>query len=159
MIKHRPLGNGGWLATHDDVTEQHQAAERIAYMANHDALTDLPNRILLRNRLAEALVNSTSNGRAFAVLTLDLDPFKEVNDTLGPAVGDALLKQVGARLVTAVGESDTVARAGADEFVIVRLADKLADDAVADASGLAKQILEILNAPFELDDQYVVVGA
>ena len=89
-------------------------------MAHHDALTDLPNRTLLRERLEQALAGERQEDRRLAVLMLDLDRFKEVNDTLGHPVGDALLKAVAERLRGCVRETDTVARLGGDEFAIVQ---------------------------------------
>ena len=118
-VSRQPMAGGGWVATHLDVTEQQRSEARIAYMAQHDALTALPNRVLLRERLEHALAATQRGGRSFAVLVLDLDRFKEVNDTLGHSVGDALLKAVARRLRACAREADTVARLGGDEFAII----------------------------------------
>jgi GGDEF domain-containing protein len=112
----RPLPDGGGVATPEDVTEQRRIEARIKHMAHHDALTDLPNRVLLRERLEDALKGDAPVG----VLWLDLDRFKEVNDTLGHAVGDALLKAAAERLQSCVRDRDTVARLGGDEFAVIQ---------------------------------------
>ena len=102
-----------------DITARRLAEERLAHAARHDALTDLPNRMLFRERLEEALVRGR-RGEGFAVLCLDLDRFKEVNDTLGHAVGDRLLVEAGGRIASELRETDTLARLGGDEFAIVQ---------------------------------------
>ncbi|MDO9713905.1 bifunctional diguanylate cyclase/phosphodiesterase [Paracraurococcus lichenis] len=136
-----------------DVTERREAEARIAHIAHHDALTDLPNRTLFRERLEEALARAR-RGTGCALLYLDLDHFKEVNDTLGHPVGDALLKAVTARLLDSVRETDTIARLGGDEFAIIQVD---AEQPTA-ATTLAKRLVEVLSAPFELDGHQVVVG-
>ena len=112
------VDGGGWLATHEDITERRCAEERIGHMARHDGLTDLPNRTLLRERLEHEL-KRVKRGERLAVLCLDLDQFKSVNDTLGHPVGDELLKLVAERLRGCTREPDTIARLGGDEFAIV----------------------------------------
>jgi diguanylate cyclase (GGDEF)-like protein/PAS domain S-box-containing protein len=128
----------------EDVTERARAEERIAHMAHHDALTDLPNRTLLRERLEAALVYAR-RGESLAVHYLDLDHFKSINDTLGHSIGDELLKMVAERLRGCVREADTVARLGGDEFAIVQIG--LND--ITDAADLAQRILDLFRAPFE----------
>jgi diguanylate cyclase (GGDEF)-like protein len=123
-------------------------------MALHDPLTDLPNRVLFRERLEEAL-HHVARGTSCAVLCLDLDQFKSVNDTLGHPVGDALLKVVSERLRDIVRQTDTVARLGGDEFAIVQSSV----DHPADATALAKRLLGELSSPFEVAGHQVVVGA
>jgi diguanylate cyclase (GGDEF)-like protein/PAS domain S-box-containing protein len=151
-VLNHPMSDGGFVATHDDVTERRQAEQRIAHMARHDALTDLPNRVLFRERLAEALAG-VDRGHKLAVLYLDLDRFKGVNDTLGHPMGDELLKVVGGRLRHCVRESDTVARVGGDEFAIIQNGiDKPLDTAV-----LARRIGEAVRAPYDLAGHVVVV--
>jgi diguanylate cyclase (GGDEF)-like protein len=116
-IWHRPMADGGWVSTYDDVTEKRRAESRIAYMAMHDALTDLPNRAALRERLSQLQsLEAQGSARATAVLLLDLDRFKEVNDTMGHAAGDRLLRMVAERLRRLLGDEDLAARLGGDEF-------------------------------------------
>ena len=132
-IRHRPMPGGGWVATHEDITEQRQSEVKIEYMAHHDSLTDLANRVLLNDRLEHAL-GRVQHGEMVAVHHLDLDQFKAVNDTFGHPCGDKLLRIVAERLRGLVGEADTIARMGGDEFVIVQAT--IADP--ADATSLAQ---------------------
>ena len=118
-MAHRSTKDGGWVATYEDVTERRHAEARIVFMARHDALTNLPNRVLFAERIEQALAH-LGRGNGFAVLCLDLDYFKQVNDSLGHPVGDLLLRQVADRLLACVREIDTVARLGGDEFAIVQ---------------------------------------
>ena len=118
-IARQRLAGGGWVATHEDITERRHAEKKIAHMARHDALTDLPNRVLLRERLNEALAQ-VERGHKLAVLYLDLDLFKNVNDSLGHPTGDELLRQVGDRLRRCVSANDTISRVGGDEFFIIQ---------------------------------------
>ena len=152
VVVHQPMEGGGAVATHEDITEQRRIERRIAFMAHHDALTGLPNRVLLLERLEQA-VKGKGDG-SVAVLCLDLDRFKEVNDTLGHSVGDALLKAVAGRVCGCVREADTVARSSGDEFVIVQ------DSAQGTnaAANLASRVIEVLSQPFEAGGHQVVVG-
>jgi diguanylate cyclase (GGDEF)-like protein len=152
-IKHQPMPDGGWVSTHEDITEYRRIEARIAHMAHHDVLTELPNRLLLRERLERSL-ESTHEDKPLAVLCLDLDRFKEINDTLGHQCGDGLLKTVADRLRECVGEGDVIARIGGDEFAIVQVAG---EQPVA-ATGLATRIVEAIDQPFEIDGHQVVVG-
>jgi diguanylate cyclase (GGDEF)-like protein len=152
-VTHEPMPGGGFVDTVTDVTRLHAADAQIAHMALHDPLTDLPNRILFRQRLEEALYR-VPRGEACAVLCLDLDQFKGVNDTLGHPVGDALLKAVTDRLRRIVRQTDTVARLGGDEFAIVQSSV----DHPADATALSKRLLRELSRPFEVDGHQVVIG-
>jgi diguanylate cyclase (GGDEF)-like protein len=154
-IRHRPMPDGGWVATHEDITEQRQSEVKIEYMAHHDALTDLANRVLLNERLEQALGRRIHREEMVAVHHLDLDQFKAVNDTFGHPAGDKLLRIVAERLRSLVGETDTIARMGGDEFVIVQA--PIADP--ADATVLAQLIIESMSAPFELDGHQAVIGA
>ena len=138
-----------------DVTERKQAEARIAHMAHHDALTNLPNRVLFRQCLNEALKRDRRESKGIAVLSLDLDRFKEVNDTLGHPVGDALLNAVADRLRSCVRETDTVARLGGDEFAVVQSADGVQP---SDSAALAERICAVVAAPYLLDGHQVVVG-
>jgi diguanylate cyclase (GGDEF)-like protein len=152
-IQEQPMPDGGFVATHEDITERRQAEERIAYLARHDALTGLPNRSLLMERISQALDNA-GRGAGFAVLFLDLDRFKSVNDTLGHAAGDELLRAVTARLLATARRGDTVARLGGDEFVILQLG-LTAQDSPAE---LAERIIIRLSEPYLVGTTDVMVG-
>jgi diguanylate cyclase (GGDEF)-like protein len=152
-IRHRPMPDSGWVATHEDITEQRRTKMKIEHMAHHDALTGLANRVLLNERLEHALTR-VHRDEMVAIHHLDLDRFKIVNDTLGHPGGDKLLKVVADRLRLLVRESDTVARMGGDEFAIVQAA---ADP--ADASALAQRIISALSEPFDIDGHQAVIGA
>jgi diguanylate cyclase (GGDEF)-like protein len=145
VVVNHPMADGGWVATHEDITERRQAEKKIAHMARHDALTDLPNRVLLRDRLAQAL-DELPEGERLAVLYLDLDHFKSVNDTLGHQIGDELLKVVADRLRASVREVDTVARVGGDEFAIIQMGVERPNDTAM----LARRICEAVKKPFDL---------
>jgi diguanylate cyclase (GGDEF)-like protein/PAS domain S-box-containing protein len=153
-VLRRPMANGGLVSTHEDITERQRAEARIAHLAHHDVLTDLPNRALLRERLEHATAAMRQGGRCIAVLMLDLDRFKEVNDTLGHQIGDALLKTVTQRLRGCVRASDTIARLGGDEFAIVQ---RSADPAT-DSAALANRILDVICAPVDIDGHNLVIG-
>ena len=152
-IMNHPLKGGGWVATHEDITERRRAEAKISYMARHDALTDLPNRLLFHEQLERALAG-TARGGSLAVLCLDIDHFKDVNDTLGHPIGDLLLKVVAARIRACIRGIDAVARLGGDEFAIVQAGGAQPTDATA----LAARLIETVGAPFELDGHEVIVG-
>jgi diguanylate cyclase (GGDEF)-like protein len=153
-IRNQPGASGGWLATHEDVTERIRAAERIAHMAHYDALTDLPNRVLMREHL-ERRVAGLAEGRPFAILYIDIDEFKGVNDSLGHEVGDELLRHVADRLRACVSGNDLVARLGGDEFAIV----KADTNDRAELTALANQILQTLRLPVNWKGQEVPTDA
>ncbi len=141
----------GGIGILQDITERRQAAEEIQQLAFYDTLTSLPNRRLLLDRLKHALASSARSGRDGALLFLDLDHFKTLNDTLGHDVGDLLLQQVAARLTACVREGDSVARLGGDEFVV--LLEDLSEhdlEAAAQAEIIADKILHSLNQPYQL---------
>jgi diguanylate cyclase (GGDEF)-like protein len=150
-IHYQFMPDGGWVATHEDITEMHQAQASILFMARHDALTKLPNRVLFKERVEKA-IDLTGRGAQFAVLCLDLDNFKHVNDTMGHPVGDALLIAVARRLQSCVREADTVARLGGDEFAVIQLAIRQPDDAEA----LSKRIIEAFAEPFDVDGHLIM---
>ncbi len=152
-IRHRPMPGGGWVATHEDITEQRQSEVKIEYMAHHDSLTDLANRVLLNDRLEQAL-GRVQREEMVAVHHLDLDQFKAVNDTFGHPCGDKLLRIVAERLRGLVGETDTIARMGGDEFVIVQA--MVADP--AEATSLAQGVIDALSEPYDIDGQQAVIG-
>ncbi len=152
-IRHRPMGGLGWVATHEDITERRRAEEAIAHLAHHDAVTELPNRVLFREHMNE-VVDRAREGRAAALLYLDLDRFKHVNDTLGHPIGDALLRGVAERLRACAAPHDVVARLGGDEFAIIQVAA----EQPAAASRLAGQLVQKLRMPFDIAGHQVVVG-
>ena len=154
-IRHRPMPDGGWVATHEDITEQRQSEVKIEYMAHHDSLTDLANRVLLNQQLEQALGRRIHREELVAVHHLDLDQFKAVNDTFGHPAGDKLLKIVADRLRAIVRETDTIARMGGDEFVIVQA--PIRDP--AEATSLAQRIIALLSEPFDIDGHQAVIGA
>ena len=138
-----------------DVTEQNRARRQLNYLAFYDPLTELPNRALFYDRLGQALVRGNREREPFALLMLDLDGFKAVNDLHGHETGDALLQAVGRRLRTCVRESDTVARMGGDEFVVLVTSRRAAEAAAV----VAEKILEALGKPFLIGERECRVGA
>jgi diguanylate cyclase (GGDEF)-like protein len=154
QIDSEHMADGGWVATHQDITEATQAEAQINHLARHDALTDLPNRAVFRSNLEDALKRALRNGDAVAVLCLDLDQFKAVNDTLGHPVGDALLQQVADRLRICVRDTDTASRLGGDEFAII-LTTSVEPVGV---TSLASRIIESLSAPYHIAGHKVVIG-
>ncbi len=149
------LAYSGTYGVARDISERKRAEETISYQAYHDILTDLPNRILFRDRLDVAMLQAARNGTELAVMFLDLDRFKLVNDTLGHMRGDDLLKQAAARLKDSLRRGDTLARLGGDEFIIMlpRMTSR------EDASVVARKCLDCLQAPFQLGDQDVQISA
>jgi diguanylate cyclase (GGDEF)-like protein len=150
----RLLDDGGWVATHEDITERRQAEERIAYLANFDALTGLSNRAQFNDQL-KRLVSYLERGHRFALHAVDLDRFKEVNDTFGHAVGDELLRQVATRLREAVRTGEVVTRLGGDEFAILQFPLERPEE----ASALAGRIVKLLAKPFTINGRTVEIGA
>jgi diguanylate cyclase (GGDEF)-like protein/PAS domain S-box-containing protein len=144
-----------FIVTLRDITARKEAADLVLYHATHDALTGLPNRALFGDRLTDALKHSARRGDMLAVLFLDLDRFKMINDTLGHGVGDALLVALSRRLRASVRDEDTVARMGGDEFIFIMRGLKSADDAVKPA----QKILEAIRPPFHINGQELYVTA
>ena len=138
-----------------DVTDRKRSEERIRFLAHHDALTSLPNRVLFRDRLERALARTKRGAETLAVLCLDLDGFKEVNDCLGHPTGDALLIAVAERLKNCVREQDTVARLGGDEFAVIQT--RIGEPHTV--AILARRLLAALEPPFDLGDQHTMMGA
>ncbi len=152
-VTHRRTADGGWVATYEDVTERRHAEAQISFMARHDTLTHLPNRALLNERIEQA-VAQLGRGHGLAILCVDLDNFKQINDTLGHPIGDALLVAVAERLRSCVREVDTVARLGGDEFAIVQCGIGAPEDAAL----LARRVVETLSAPYDIEGHCVMVG-
>ena len=149
-----PIPGGGFVTLYVDITERKRIEEQIRNMALRDALTGLPNRIALSERIDQALTHGAEGKESFALLFLDLDGFKKVNDSLGHDSGDALLIEVSHRIKGVVRETDTVARLGGDEFVVL-----LRDiDQVATAERIAKAIIDEISAPFTLQGKPAKVG-
>ncbi|MGE0766204.1 MAG: EAL domain-containing protein [Hyphomicrobiaceae bacterium] len=152
-VQVKPLAWGGWVAFHEDVTDQLLAAEKMERLARQDALTGVANRRHFRECLEEALAKLDVDN-SFALAVIDLDGFKEVNDTLGHPIGDAVLANVGCRLRDLARHGDIVARLGGDEFAIIQrdVQEK------ADADALARRVMDALRQPFILPDKHIEIG-
>ncbi len=154
MMQHHPMKDGGFVSTHEDITEQRQQEARIRHLARHDALTELPNRTQFLDEMASTEAG-IERGDKTAVLCIDLDHFKSVNDTLGHAIGDKVLKQASARLWGTTRETDVLARLGGDEFsLLLRPIDK-----PSDAAAIAERIVKAMSTPFSIDGHQIVIGA
>ena len=152
-VHFQPMSDGGWVATHEDVTERRQTETSFAFMAQHDPLTRLANRMLFHDRLEQAIVMA-GRGHEFAVICLDLDRFKAVNDTLGHPVGDGLLRVVADRMSACVREGDTVARLGGDEFAIIQLDVGQPEHAQL----LVSRIIDAFRDPFDIQGHQIGIG-
>jgi diguanylate cyclase (GGDEF)-like protein len=152
LVTNSPMTAGGWVATHEDITERRRAEAKIAYMAHHDALTDLPNRLRLYEQLRQTLARP-NRGEHVAVFCLDLDRFKDVNDAHGHPVGDLLLKAVADRLRQCIRDTDMVARLGGDEFAILQAGASQPTD----ATSLSSRLIEAIGAPYELGGNQIKV--
>jgi diguanylate cyclase (GGDEF)-like protein len=146
-ITHEPKPGGGWVATHTDITDIRAIEDQVDYLAHYDSVTDLPNRNLFQDK-----VKSADTGKDYAVLCLDLDNFKAINDTMGHAIGDKLLRAVAERAKKIVGEGDTVSRLGNDEFAIIQASSHQP----ANATLLAERLCESIRQPFEIDGHEVI---
>src|SRR5262245_26336823 len=149
------MSDEGWVEIHQDITAQKRAEAELAHMARYDSLTGLANRALFTENASDAVVRMRERGEGFSVLLLDLDRFKNVNDSLGHSVGDSLLKLVAERLRCAASEDDVVARFGGDEFAILRGADGHGREG---ALALADGLLAIITEPYDLDGRRVTIG-
>jgi len=138
-----------------DITERKRAEARLAFMAQHDGLTGLPNRVLLRQRLDELLSQTRRSGDKVAVLFLDLDNFKAINDTLGHAIGDKLLKGVTKRLRSSLREEDAIARLGSDEFAVVQAGIGRPEDVAM----LARRLIDAISEPYLFEGHTIISGA
>ncbi|MCC7252800.1 EAL domain-containing protein [Hyphomicrobium sp.] len=154
LVTVQPLEDGGWVDIQEDVTEATLARERITWLARHCPLTEIPNRFHLRERLEEALQCLGSHEK-LAVHLVDLDYFKQVNDTLGHAAGDAVLKAVAKRMLATLRENDAVGRVGGDEFAIIQRGISGPED----AARLAERLVKTLNAPYRVLGSNAAIGA
>ncbi|HYS91390.1 MAG TPA: EAL domain-containing protein [Bradyrhizobium sp.] len=154
QVSYRPLQRGGWVTTLEDITERRRVEDRITHLAHYDALTDLPNRALFHEQLKRELAR-IAPGEQLAVLYIDIDEFKSVNDTLGHLIGDELLKSVAASLGRCVRDTDFVARLGGDEFAIVQTGIRTADD----VTGLVTRVLDTIREPYECLGHQVTTDA
>ncbi len=151
-LTHQPLQGGGWIETYEDVTERLQTEAKIVYMARHDTLTGLANRLSFSERAEQALASS-ARGDHFALFVLNLDHFKGINDTLGHSVGDTLIRLIAERLSACIREVDTLARIGGDEFAIIQCGLRDPDDAIV----LARRITEAMKGLFDVEiDQLTI---
>ena len=154
-VSKQPMHEGGWVAIHQDITEQKRAEKQIAYMACHDGLTGLLNRAVLLEKMEEAFGRLRQRGGAFVVFMLDLDLFKAINDSLGHPVGDELLKAVARRLSACARQADIVSRLGGDEFAVLAMADgNHREEAIA----MANRLLAAVAAPYDVDGHHLNIG-
>jgi diguanylate cyclase (GGDEF)-like protein len=153
-IVNKPLPGVGWLASIEDITARTCADEKIAHMAHYDALTDLPNRMQFRERLEQAL-KEIRPGEQLAVMYIDIDEFKSVNDALGHSVGDELLKNIAERLRMCLGESDVAARLGGDEFAVIQIAIKERSE----TTELVQRVYQAIREPMECVGHLITTDA
>jgi diguanylate cyclase (GGDEF)-like protein/PAS domain S-box-containing protein len=152
-VRHQPMASGGWVGTYEDITERHQAEEHIAHMARHDTLTELPNRLLFHEKMADGLVRVESSGASMALMCLDLDNFKGINDSLGHPMGDKLLQKIARRLCGKLAPVDTIARLGGDEFAILHPMKSLQE-----TEELARTLVAAASEPVVIDGQEIATG-
>jgi diguanylate cyclase (GGDEF)-like protein len=155
LVTRQPMADGGWLATHEDITERRRVEAEIIHLARHDALTGLANRAEFNAKLEAASKRLKQNSGTVTVMMIDLDKFKEVNDTLGHPAGDQLLIEVAKRLRSTVRETDLLARLGGDEFAIIQ---ENAPDQHEAAIALALRIINAISQPFDLNGNEACLG-
>jgi diguanylate cyclase (GGDEF)-like protein len=156
FVTHQPMPHDGWISTHEDITKRREAERRIRFLAHHDVLTGLSNRAIFAEKLEEAVARLRRHGESFTVFMLDLDKFKNVNDTLGHLAGDQLLQETAQRLKSSLRETDVLARLGGDEFAIIQSGK---ENPGKGATGLATRILKVISEPYNIDGNVVSVGA
>ena len=152
-ISHRPMSDGAWVATYEDITARRAAEAQVVHMARYDALTALANRLVLNEAIEQAIAEG-GRGMGSALLCLDIDHFKAVNDTFGHPVGDALLCAVAERLLACVHDGDIVARLGGDEFAIVQAGIARPEEAKL----LAERVISAIEVPFLIEGHQIIVG-
>ena len=153
-VRTTPLPNGRAVRTYTDITDRKRAERRVDFLAHHDGLTGLPNRVLLQDRMSQGLAQTSRSDMSLAVLTLDLDRFKEINDSYGHDAGDRVLVQAADRLRNTVRAADTVARTGGDEFVVIQCDAAQPEAAIR----LAQRIVEVLTLPFDIGERLITIG-
>ena len=153
-VSHQPMPDGGWVATYEDITQRRRDEAQITYLAHHDALTSLVNRFHFGERLDAAMAEAAAGGPPFTVICLDLDGFKNVNDSFGHHVGDTLLREVARRLAAAVRDGDIVARLGGDEFAVLQFAA-----AGQGNMALPDRLLQVLGERYDIDGLVLFVTA
>jgi diguanylate cyclase (GGDEF)-like protein len=152
-VRHQPTANGGWVGTYEDITERCRTEAHIARLARHDALTELPNRLMFREEMTDALARVRERTESMAVMCIDLDDFKTVNDSLGHPIGDKLLQSVGRRLRATIEDGDTIVRLGGDEFAILRRVRNPEDTAK-----LARRLIKAISEPYVIEGQEINTG-
>ncbi len=154
QVSVQPLSDGGWVALHEDVTEERRAQDNIAKLARQDTLTGLANRLRFREELEDAC-RRLEHGHAFSLMCIDLDHFKDVNDTLGHPTGDALLQAVAARLMDTARGRDLVVRLGGDEFAIIQSGA----DTRPHAEAFTQRIIKAVSQPYQIHGHKIIIGA
>jgi diguanylate cyclase (GGDEF)-like protein len=157
-ISHQLMDNGGWVAIHQDITSQKRVEAELAHMARYDPLTGLANRAVFLAQTNAALARARRPGGQFSILMLDLDQFKAVNDSLGHATGDSLLRTVAERIRQIMPDADHVARFGGDEFALLAIAGNDQNDHRAGAMALADRLLQAITEPYDLGGRKIVIG-
>jgi diguanylate cyclase (GGDEF)-like protein len=152
-VRHQPMENGGWVGTYEDITERCRTAAHIARLARHDALTELPNRLMFREEMTDALARVRERAESMAVMCIDLDNFKAVNDSLGHPIGDKLLQIVSARLRASIADGDTIVRLGGDEFAILHRVQN-----TQGAARLARRLIKEISEPCRIEGQEINTG-
>jgi len=154
LVTYQPLADGGWVDIQEDITEKRRTEEKIEWLAHHDALTGVANRFHFRETF-EAALKKLGKGQSLALHWLDLDEFKEVNDTYGHPIGDALLKAVAKRVRTSIRKTDFLARLGGDEFAIIQMGDVSGEQ----CERLAKRVLASINRPYNILGHAISISA
>jgi diguanylate cyclase (GGDEF)-like protein len=154
-VRNQPMANGAWVAVHEDITERQRAEAKVAHMARHDALTDLPNRAFFSEELEKLLARERAGGAPFNLIIFDLDLFKAVNDSLGHPIGDELLKAIARRLRGETFAACTAVRIGGDEFAVLQSEP---GDPRENAVVLAKRLQAAICEPYRIEGHQIVIG-